>query len=48
MIFNYMGFFILKRLFKCLSTRGNWLTEVKALTDLIFSEYGENIIIADK
>lgn len=43
-----MGFFILKRLFKCLSIRGNWLIEVKVLIDLIFFEYGENIIIVDK
>lgn len=43
------GIFHIKegRLFKCLDTRGNCLTEVKALADLIFSEYGEDII-ADK
>lgn len=37
----------MRRLFKCLNTRGNCLSEVKALADSIFSEYGEDII-ADK
>lgn len=37
----------MRRLFKCLNTRDNCLSEVKALADLIFSKYREDII-ADK
>lgn len=41
------GIFYIKegRLFKCLNIRGNCLIEVKVLVDLIFFEYGEDIIV---